>query len=171
MDESQKRAPREWILIPDIYQPDSSDSRKDSGLHYVKYFPASVYEEALAELAAARKELRDHKEESNILAKMSATQQNNFSQIIRERDEARAEVKAEISLRQHLDGNMNLARRELAVVEYQLGQHKRALVVAGKVLRDALHLDAMSFAMREKFDDDLDDARKQIAAIVGEEKK
>lgn len=32
-----------WILLPEGYQPDTKDSRKESGMKYVKYYSEDAY--------------------------------------------------------------------------------------------------------------------------------
>lgn len=51
------RSDRAWILLPDVYQPDTKDSREESGMKYIKYYSEDSYSalleqaEALAEAA------------------------------------------------------------------------------------------------------------------------
>lgn len=49
----------DWILIPKNYQPDTLDSRKESGLEYIKMVPLSALESANAEIAALKKQITD----------------------------------------------------------------------------------------------------------------
>lgn len=41
-----------WIMLPKNYEPDTVDSRRESGQEYVKYYSAAAYEQLLC---AARK--------------------------------------------------------------------------------------------------------------------
>lgn len=43
---------RKWLLLPDTYQPDTKDSREDSGLNYSKWYSKSAYEKLERELEA-----------------------------------------------------------------------------------------------------------------------
>jgi len=44
------KPPQNWIILPITYQPDTEDSRKESGLEYAKYYHHSAYDAMAAKL-------------------------------------------------------------------------------------------------------------------------
>lgn len=42
--------PPNWVYLPEMYQPDTIESRKESGLKYAKYYHESAYDAVVKEL-------------------------------------------------------------------------------------------------------------------------